>query len=277
MIEIKLKPSFHKFSSIILNENHVEYEICPRLKNLNDLDKKEKLTVAEYLKLKEINAFNKKAEKERYLEKSKILDDNIPQKLEIEKLITQIFEKPQIDERILLDGIVVECSIKESGTKPKVIKFYSPDTETREYEIIKNLFSILNDCFKKGPILNHIELIQGYFGIGEQWKITNKDPLTIRLFGRLSTYEKEPLKELFRSLKSNDLLILDVRNLEGMGGTLHECFEKLMDRMKVVYWLIEDSENELLKHHFDEMKISSTYILTSEQEIIKKIGDQNTN
>ncbi|WP_299611361.1 hypothetical protein [uncultured Aquimarina sp.] len=270
MIKIKLKPSFHKFSSIILDENDIEYEIHPRLKDLNGLDKKDKLTTAEYLELKKLKSFNEEAEKERYSEKNNILDENISKKLQIEELIIQIFEKPQIDKRAILDGIGIECSLSQSDSKSRIIEFRSPDIETREFEIIKNLFSILNDCFTSGPILNHLELIQGYFGIGKQWKITNENPLTIRLFGSLSIYEKDQLTEFFKTLKSNDLLILDLRNLDGMGSTFHECFKKLIDRMKVVYWLVEDRENELLNRHFDEMEIPSAYILTNKEEIIEK-------
>ncbi|WP_298321382.1 hypothetical protein [uncultured Aquimarina sp.] len=276
MIKIKLKPSFHKFSSILLNGNDIEYEIHPRLKDLNGLDKKDKLTTAEYLELKKLKSFNEEAEKERYLEKNKILDSNISEKLQIEELITQIYEKPQIDERIILDGIGIECSLNKSDLESKIIEFHSPDTKTREFEIINNLFSILNNSFKHGPVLNHIELIQGYFGIGKQWKITNKNPLTIRLFGSLSIHEKEGLIDFFQTLNSNEFLILDIRNLDGMGSTFHECFKKLIDRMKVVYWLVQNKENELLNRHLNEMEISRSLILTDINEIFKKIKEHNT-
>jgi len=275
MIKIKLKPSFHKFSSIILDGNYIEYEIHPRLKDLNELDKKDKLTTAEYLELKKLKSFNEEAEKERYSVKNKILDSNISEKFKIGELITQIFEKPQIDERIILDGIGIECSLNESDSESKIIKFRSPDNKTRELEIIKNLFLILNNCFKSGPVLNHIELIQGYFGISEQWRITNKTPLTVRLFGSLSIHEKEQLTDFFKTLNSNESLILDLRNLDGMGSTFHECFKELIARMKVVYWLIQDNENELLNRHFGEMEIQSTYILNNKEEIIEKIKEHN--
>lgn len=247
MITIKLKPSFHNFSLITLHDTAIEYEILPTLKNLKALDKKES-----------------------YLEKKEIPNILLSKKDKIGTLINHIIAHPKTDDRIILDGIQIECTIS-NDLKTETINFHSPDSTMTAYEIVKNLFLILNACFTNGPILNHIESTQSYFGLRKQWKITNKTPLTLRLFGSLSIHEKEEITKVFHALEPNIFLILDIRNLDGMGAIFHECFIELKNKMKAVFWLIKDRENDLLKRHFDEMKTSNEYIFTDKDEIIKKI------
>jgi hypothetical protein len=163
MIKINLKPSFHNFSSISLNQDEVEYEILPTLLDLRGLDKKEKLLTSEYLELKKIKAFNEKAKEEYFAEKNTIPKTVLCEILTIGKLINQIIEKPTIDERMMLDGIEIECILNHLNSEPKRIEFNSPETDTREHEIIKSLFIVLKACFKEEPVLDHIKLMQSYF------------------------------------------------------------------------------------------------------------------
>lgn len=168
MIKINLKPSFHTFSSITLNQDEVEYEILPTLLDLKGLDKKEKLLTSEYLELKKIKAFNEIAKEEYFSEKNKIPNAILSEKVTIEKLLNQIIEKPTIDKRMMLDGIEIECVVNHSNSEPKIIEFRSPETDTREHEIIKSLFIVLKACFKEEPVLDHIKLMQSYFSIGNR-------------------------------------------------------------------------------------------------------------
>ena len=172
---------------------------------------------------------------------------------------------------MMLDGINIECILSHSNSESKRIEFRSPERDTRELEIMKSLFVIMNDTFLQEPVLNHIELMQGYFRIGNQWKITSENPLTLRLFGSLSIYEKEEITALFNTLKANELLLLDIRNLDGMGATFHESFSKLIHKMKAVYWLISDREDELLNYHFDQMEIPKDSIFINKEEIVEKM------
>ncbi|MDC8004093.1 hypothetical protein POV27_08510 [Aureisphaera galaxeae] len=273
MITIHLKPSFHKFSTIVLRDNEIVCEIRQRFQDLTEFEKKEVLTASQDLKLKELKEFNQKAKKEHWLEKSEIPKEVSEQKARINELIKNIIDKPIKDDRIILDGIQVECVLHEPEMPPQLIEFHSPEDGTREIEIIKSLFVMLNQSFTSEPVVNYLELVQGYFGMGQQWRITNEDPLTMRLFGSLSIYEKEGIIELFNSLESNKVLILDLRNLDGMGTTFHECFQELMGRMEAVYWLV--SENELLLRHLDEIGVSNTYVFKDMDVILEKMKNRN--
>ncbi len=276
MITIKLKPSFHHHSLITLGEEEVEYEIIPKLEDVSGFEKIEKLTTAQYLRLKKLKSFNLNAEKQRYKEKKQIKANLQYLRVEIEKIINQVIENPEVDERIILDGIEIECFIGELDSEMKKIKFHSPEKHTKVFKIVENLFLILNDCFQEGPVLNHIESTQGYFGIGEQWKITNENPLILRICGSLSIYEKEALNEFLNTLKPNQFLILDISNLDGMGFTLHECFKSLIHKMKAVFWLVLEKENDYLNRHFDEMGVLKKYVFTDKEVIIKKVKELNS-
>ncbi len=271
MIKIKLEPSFHNFSSITLDDASLEYEIHPLLKSLRGLDQKERLRVAEYKELKALKSFNLEAEKEHFLEKKKIPESLLFHKDRIEELICQIIEKPEKDDRLIADGISVSCVINKSNSEESHISFHSPESNTREFEIMKNLFSLLHACFMDGLVLNHLELMQDYFGIGKNWKITNEHPLTLRLFGRLSIYEKEEITTLFDSLPLDKHLILDLRNLDGMGGTFHESFQTLINKMKGVYWWIENKEKEYFNRHFSEMNIPKENIFIDYVAIMERV------
>lgn len=98
MITIKLKPSFHNFSLVTLNENYIEYEILPRLQDLRGLDIKEKLSTAEYLELKKIKSFNLNAEQQRYKEKKNVKRNLQFLKVEIEESIKSLKDQKLMKE-----------------------------------------------------------------------------------------------------------------------------------------------------------------------------------
>lgn len=159
MITIHFQPSFHKKSLITFNGNEISYEILPRLQDVSVLENKEKLKVAEYLKLKTLKAQNLEAEKERFKEKKQLENRQLSLKLDIEKLIQQSIENPLVDNRIILDGIIVECAISEVGK----IEFHSPEQASVAFKIIENLFTILHESFQETPILEHIQIVQKCF------------------------------------------------------------------------------------------------------------------
>ena len=271
MITIHLKPSFHNFSTVTIGELNITYEVLPRLRDLKGLNKKEKLSPSEYLELKTIKAFNVEAEKTRYKAENVLPNAVLNHKSQVADLINQIISAPQNDKRIILDGIQIECVLSQADEAHKTISFRSPKYQSREFKIIQNLFAILDACFDEEPIINHIELMQGYFGIGHPWKITSENPMTLRLFGSLTSHEKEDITQLFNTLKPDGYLVLDIRNLDGMGTTFHECFKVLMDKMKAVYWLVRDQDNVLLERHLSEMNVKGDFIFTDKTEIIAKI------
>jgi hypothetical protein len=273
MITIHFQPSFHKESLVTFNNDQVSYEILPRLHDVSELESKEKLKVAEYLKLKEFRALNLEAEKERFKEKKQLQNDQLSAKRELEKLLLESIEKPEVDDRMILDGIIVKCALQKPNSEIQEIEFICPETGTKAFKIMEKVFSILNVNFQEGPILNMVESTQSYFGIGEQWKITNENPLTIRIVGRLSVYEEKPLHDFFESLLPNQIVVLDIRNLDGMGAILFECFQQLIQNMKAVFWWIHDPENAYLQQHFDKMGIPKTRIFKEKEAMLKKIHE----
>ncbi|WP_298507849.1 hypothetical protein [uncultured Kordia sp.] len=159
MITIHFQPSFHKESLITFNGNEISYEILPRLQDVSVLENKEKLKVAEYLKLKKLKAQNLEAEKERFKEKKQLENHQLSLKLDIEKLIQQSIKSLVVDDRIILDGIIIECTISEVGK----IEFHSPEEASVAFKIVENLFAILHESFQEVQILEHIQIVQKYF------------------------------------------------------------------------------------------------------------------
>jgi len=267
-IELNFYPSFHNPSTIKFSDNKISIEIHPILKSYNELDKKEKLKVAEYKKLKEIKVYNESAQNQYWQEKISIdltgkstLDD-------ILSLAHDLLENPELDERIILDGISVRCVLKNGD-----FSYESPKSQSRTFELTNKVLSLLYKTLKSEESINYLEKIEGYFGISLPWKISSKSPFIFRIYGSLTIHEKEALEIEFKSFP-NEAIILDFRNFQNMGAVLHQSFKLI--KSKNIIWLA-DINNEWTIKHLDAIGAKKENITDKIEIAIKKVNQINKN
>lgn len=267
-IELNFYPSFHNSSTIKLNDDEISIEIHPDFQSYQGLDKKEKLKVAEYKRLKELKLYNENAQNQYWLEKVSI-DLKVKSALDdISDLAQDLLENPELDERILLDGINVKCTLKNGN-----FSYRSPQNQSRTFELTNKSLSLLYRVLKSEQSINYLEKIEGYFDISLPWKISSKNPFIFRIYGSLSINEKEALEKEFKSFP-NEALVLDFRNFESMGTALYQSFKFI--KSKNIIWLADINNGWTMKH-LNGIGVERKNITDKIEVAIKKVNQINKN
>jgi len=253
--KILFQPSFHENLEVILTNDTISLELIPSLLPISHLESMEKLTVQAYKQLKEYRIKNEESEKRRWKETSNLTLEEVNS---IFSLIEDIAYNKEIDDRIIVDGIIVDCQL-ETELMSTSFRFHSPEKSMRSYELTKQIIELCFAKFDAQRVIDAVEQIESYFGFHLPWKITNASPFTCRIYGSLSVYEKEAIEVFFKTIPTNEKLLIDLLNFEGMGTILYDCFRKLKSNSADIDWLVKKENNwvirQLLEIGIDENKI----------------------
>lgn len=256
--KILFQPSFHDNLEVVLTGKSISLELIPRQISITHLESKEKLSVQEYKQLKEYRNQNTKSEKRRWKE---IHDLNSKETNNILPLIKDLALNKEVDDRIILDGIRVDCEFNNELIS-KNFNFHSPDSSIKSYELANQIIDLCFQKFKSSRAIKKIELVESYFGFYTPWKIVNTNPFTCKIHGRLSIHDQEALNQFIESILNQDKILMDLTNFEGMGSILYDSFRKLNTNIPSIKWLIREENNSLIKQLLE--------IGINQDEIIKK-------
>lgn len=140
-----------------------------------------------------------------------------------------------------LDGIGVKNFVTEKAKKNEFY-FWSPDKGTGEHKIVEALMGLSRKSFKELKYTEYFESLEQYFSFGLPCKITNKDPLEVRIYGALSSNEEKELNEFINSLPSDRPILIDMTNFESMGTMFYPLFRSLIKRNKNLVWVTRHNE-----------------------------------
>ena len=256
--KILFQPSFHDNLEVVLTAEHISLELIPQLISVVHLESKEKLSVQEFKKLKEYRNQNIRSEKRRWKETHDLTskESNI-----IFTLIKDLVINKEVDDRIILDGIRVDCEFNNDLISED-FNFHSPDSSMRSYELANQIIDLCFQKFESSKALEAIELVERYFEFHSPWKIVSTDPFTCRFYGRLSIHDQEELNQFIESIENQDRILIDLSNFEGMGTILYDSFRKLNSNIPNINWLVQE-ENDWVIQQLLEIGID-------QNEIIKK-------
>ncbi|WP_439185896.1 hypothetical protein [Carboxylicivirga taeanensis] len=150
------------------------------------------------------------------------------------------------------DGINVYGEVLENDQK-KTFKFWSPDKEDTNHELIEILFSLMYTKFNKQKTVTYLEQLEQYFDFGLGLRKLHDNPLTFKLYGSISSNELDELYAFFDSLPVDKKVFIDMSNFNGMGTMFDEDFLELSESHKLIKW-INCSENAKLTLKRAEIK-----------------------
>ena len=256
--KILFQPSFDENLEVVLTGEYITLELIPQLISVVHLESKEKLSAQEFKELKEYRNQNIRSEKRRWKETHDLTskESNI-----ILPLIKDLVINKEVDDRIILDGIRVDCEFNNDLISED-FNFHSPDSSMRSYEFANQIIDLCFQKFESSKALEAIELVERYFGFHFPWKIVNTDPFTCRFYGRLSIHDQEELNQFIESIANQDRILIDLSNFEGMGTILYDSFRKLNSNIPNINWLVQE-ENDWVIQQLLEIGID-------QNEIIKK-------
>lgn len=129
------------------------------------------------------------------------------------------------DERLILDGISLQCSITENNVQ-KVHKYRCPEQDTPEWFLAGAFLVRMENLIRDQELTNYIELLEGYFDRLPA-KLFEENPRRLRIYGHLSIMDRKGLTDLIAKVVNEQMLIVDLTNFGGMGTILYKQFEPL--------------------------------------------------
>jgi len=174
-------------------------------------------------------------------------------------LTQKIIEESKLDERLILDGVSLKCGVY-TETSEVEYKFRCPEFNTKELELVLKYFDLISNLKIDTDLINYFELLEGYFGNKLPVKEFDEQPYRLRIYGSLSIYEMEGLKEVINRVCQNENinLVIDMRNFQGMGTALYECFEPLKRLKDLKIWVNNASLECMNKIGFELTQMDRT-------------------
>jgi hypothetical protein len=236
-LTIDFKPSFIKDSRLILLKQTNDYLITLETDKFTDksiISDSDLIHLGSYLK-----DYN-------FVHKGSV--DTIGQENVIENGDTVVYYQLSIG----TDGINVYGELLKNDHK-KTFKFWSPDKEDTNHELIEILFKLMYTQFHSQKTINYLEQLEQYFDFGLGLRKLHDKPLTYKLYGSISANEMDELYAFFDSLPIDKKVFIDMSNFNGMGTMFDEDFLELSESHRLITW-INCSENAKMTLKRSEIK-----------------------
>lgn len=252
-LTIDFKPSFIENSTLIFEKNSDSYLLTIKTEHLND-----SCFISDSA-LTELKSYFKKYE---FAHKGSI--DTIGQEKVIENGDTVIYYQLSMG----CDGINVYGRLVENDNT-RTFKFWSPDKDDKNHELIEILFRNMYEHFDKAETTAYIERLEQYFDFGLGLKKMSDNPLVYKLYGSLTSSEEDEINKFFNSLPQKEKVTIDVTNLSGMGTMFYEIIGELVTEKTNLYWSVKYNTPAL--YHLRKIGILDEYIISDFR--IKKIRE----
>ena len=206
----------------------------------------------------------------KQIENINILDNQFNNFIDSISIIDLVTQK-SLEKEGIFDGITIYFEYK-SDTINNKFSFRCPDPEdATEFQLIKSLFYLFENSFKKEITNNYIEQLKGYFDFGLLIKHISDNPLEYRFYSHLSENEADEFYNLMESLPRNKPVIFDFSNFGGMGTMFYDDFEEFIDENPNVYWLV-DKDNKHSKKQIKEIGVKQNRIFENRNNLLQAIN-----
>lgn len=165
-----------------------------------------------------------------------------------------VYSDKEPDRRLILDGVFVQLTHRTEGIE-RTKKMRSPDEETPEWQLMRELFNFLNDLNLTIDCVNYLELLGEYFFEDAPFREFFEDTYRLKLFGSWNTFYDETLKEKVGFLLQQPTGILDMSNFHSIGRVMDPVFEEIKDFQNIRILVNKSSHNYLTELGFPEDRL----------------------
>lgn len=134
------------------------------------------------------------------------------------------------------DGITVK-GMYNGGLLPKSFAFWTPFEGSENDQLMGIIFSAMYKSFSDNNVVNYLEELESYFAFSSGIRKISNNPIKYRLYGFLSIRRKTEIKNLIDALPSDQKIIIDLSNFEGMNKIFYPSFKHLKKRNDSVFWI----------------------------------------
>ena len=134
-----------------------------------------------------------------------------------------------------LDGIGVHNMYLQDNRKNQFY-FSSPIKGSKEHQIVEAIIGLSQLNLKDTKSKEYLESLEQYFDFGLPCKKISDRPYEVRIYGSLSSDEEQELTKFIQAIPSDQPVVIDMTNFEGMGTMFYPLFKSLIKRNKQIIW-----------------------------------------
>jgi hypothetical protein len=134
-----------------------------------------------------------------------------------------------------LDGIGVHNMYLQDNRKNQFY-FSSPIKGSKEHQIVEAIIGLSQLNLKDTKSKEYLESLEQYFDFGLPCKKISDNPYEVRIYGSLSSDEEQELTNFIQAIPSDQPVVIDMTNFEGMGTMFYPLFKSLIKRNKQIIW-----------------------------------------
>lgn len=144
-----------------------------------------------------------------------------------------------------IDGISVDV---ETSKGPSASDFHawSPDLASPQGRCVDIVFQLAWNYVEENDSAKRLEEIFGYIYNTIPHRVFHGRPLTLKIFGCLSSAQEEKLVQTLDQFRDAPAVLVDMSNFEGMGTLLHPVFQTFAHGAGRKAWLVNDASREHL-------------------------------
>jgi hypothetical protein len=165
-----------------------------------------------------------------------------------------------------LDGMSIDAAYSTPATTHSFTT-WGPTEDSPLGAFVVSLYELAWETLKDDVSIERLEQLHGYLHLGLPCRVINESPRRLRLFGGLSSGHEKELRDFFKAFPSDEPLVIDMSNFEGMGTILYPLFVEFANAHKQLAWF--GSPNAV--RHLHEMGIQETTICNSISEACQAV------
>lgn len=164
------------------------------------------------------------------------------------------------------DGMSVTASYRKGDIEAS-FSAWSPDINSIPGQFLVLVYGLAWEALKESRSIQRLEQLHNYMGLGVPARIVEGEFTCLRLFGSISAGMEDSLRELFAKLSSEDRLLVDMTNFDGMGTILYPLFIEFAGNQSRVRWVA----NENARQHLSSIGIAKEDIFSEPESAMSEL------
>ena len=167
------------------------------------------------------------------------------------------------------DGMSVRATFQK-GDSTHSFQAWSPDLASGPGKFVHLLYCLAWELLADQTSIERLEQLHGYMNLGLPARFIPGKLRTLRLFGSLTSNDREALRKVFVSVSDGLPLVIDMTNFVSMGTLLYPIFVEFAKKQTHLAWACA----EHAKRHLKDMRLDESRIFGSVEDAISFLGRQ---
>lgn len=170
---------------------------------------------------------------------------------EIFRLSEGIIRTSRRDDRLILDGVSLVCTMELDG-EDKSYDFRCPAQGTSEWKLVHLYLQYIFRYSTDDALIRAMEKTVQYFDGFMPFRTYDGDVFRLRMHGRITRWQKKEFDAVVKATLKHDTVVLDMSHLDFLDEYLLEALKPFQDKTNVTWWVRRRFIRELVQAGFSE-------------------------